>query len=98
MGRLGPRVLARLDSRRGVAKSGHRAAFGEPRSPVRIRAPRPLQFEKWVWNLLPRWFAIPLAAGAFVLAGCTLGTPKPKEIPPPYTPTDSREAARVERE
>jgi hypothetical protein len=33
-----------------------------------------------------------------LLAGCSLGTQKPKEIPPPVTPTDSLEAARVARE
>jgi hypothetical protein len=39
-----------------------------------------------------------IAIASFGLTGCTLGTPKPKEIPPPFTPTDSREAARVTRE
>ena len=39
-----------------------------------------------------------LSAVAASLAGCTLGTPKPKEIPPPFLPTDQREAARVTRE
>jgi hypothetical protein len=33
-----------------------------------------------------------------LLSGCTIGTPKPKEIPPPFTPTDSREVARVAQE
>jgi hypothetical protein len=42
--------------------------------------------------------ALLIAAAALVLAGCSLDTPKPKQIPPAYTPTDSREAARIARE
>jgi len=34
---------------------------------------------------------------ALGLGGCQLGTPEPKYIPPPVTPTDSREVARVQR-
>jgi hypothetical protein len=30
-----------------------------------------------------------------LLAGCSLEEPKPKEIPPPLTPTDVREAHRI---
>ncbi len=42
---LPERGVARLGSRRGVAKPGYRAAFGAPRSAVRIRPPRSRRFE-----------------------------------------------------
>jgi hypothetical protein len=44
-----------------------------------------------------RWLATFVLSAVFV-TGCSLGTQKPKEIPPPVIPTDSLEAARVARE
>jgi hypothetical protein len=35
------------------------------------------------------------AAAAIVAAGCSVGDERPKEIPPPVTPTDVREAHRI---
>ena len=43
---LPERRVVTLDARRGVAKPGYRAAFGVPRSAVRIRPPRPRRFEQ----------------------------------------------------
>ena len=38
-----------------------------------------------------------ILAAALLFAACSLGEEKPKEIPPPSTPTDIREAHRVAR-
>jgi hypothetical protein len=43
---LPERRVVTLDARRGVAKPGYRAAFGVPRSAVRIRPPRPRRNKK----------------------------------------------------
>lgn len=40
---------------------------------------------------------VALLAAVVLFAGCSLGQEKPQEIPPPRTPTDVREAQRIER-
>src|SRR4051794_28010979 len=77
MDRSPHRRMARFAAARGVAKPGYRAAFGRPRSPVRIRAPRPRRFEnrhraglmsKDMLRAVPNWDAAPMFGDNAALA------------------------------